>query len=77
MKQSKPLADNDLKIGDRVKLVPGSLAWKAEITLQGKIGDVIECGEDGRVSIRFENGRLLMGRAAGQFERMELKAKDK
>jgi hypothetical protein len=77
MKQSKPLADNDPKMGDPVKLVPGSLAWQAEITLQGKIGDVIECGEDGRVSIHFENGRILMGRAAGQFERMELKAKGK
>jgi hypothetical protein len=76
MKQSKPPAKNDLKIGDRVKLLPGSPAWKAEITLQGKIGDVIECGEGGRVSIRFENGRLLMGRAAGQFERLvELKVK--
>jgi hypothetical protein len=68
MKQSK--TDGGIKTGDRVKLVPGSLAGKAEITLQGKIGDVIESGEDGRVSIRFENGRLLMARAEGQFERM-------
>jgi hypothetical protein len=70
MKQAKPQSYSDLKVGDRVKLVPETLAWKAEMTLQGKIGEVIECGDDGRVSIRFDNGRLLMARAAGQFERL-------
>ena len=38
--------------------------------LRGKAGEVIECRDDGRVSIRFNNSRLLMGRAAQQFERL-------
>jgi hypothetical protein len=75
----KPQTDSGLKIGDQVKLVPGTLAWKAEMMLQGKIGEVIECRDDCRVSIRFDNGRLLMGRTADQFEhRVDLpKAKGK
>jgi hypothetical protein len=70
MKQSKPQTDGDLRAGDRVKLIPGTLAWKAEMTLQGKRGEVVECRGDGRISVRFENGRLLMGRPATQFERL-------
>ena len=38
--------------------------------LRGKTGEVIECHDDGRVSIRFDNRRLLIGRPAQQFERM-------
>jgi hypothetical protein len=38
--------------------------------LQGKIGEVIECRDDGRVSVLFDSGRLLMGRDARQFERL-------
>ena len=41
MKQSKPQTDIGLKVGDRVKLIAKTLAWKAEMTLQGKIGEVI------------------------------------
>jgi hypothetical protein len=40
------------------------------MTLRGKIGEVIERRDDGRVSIRFDNRRLLMGRPAQQFERL-------
>ena len=69
MKRKEPETATGLKIGDRVKLALGTLAWRAEITLQGKIGEVIECRDDGRVSIRFDNGRLLIGRPADQFER--------
>ena len=69
MKHKRPETDTGLKLGDRVKLAPDTLAWRAELTLQGKIGEVIECRDDGRVSIRFDNGRLLMGRSADQFER--------
>ena len=69
MKRKKPETDTGLKIGDRVKLALDTLAWRAETTLHGKIGEVIECRDDGRVSIRFDNGRLLMGRSADQFER--------
>jgi hypothetical protein len=68
MTQRKP--DGDLKTGDRVKLIPGTLAWNAEMTLQDKRGEVVECRDDGRISVRFENGRLLMGRPAAQFERL-------
>jgi len=78
MTQSKLKTDGGFKTGDRVKLIPGTLAWNAEMTLQGKRGEVVECRDDGRISVRFENGRLLMGRAAAQFERLAelgLKAK--
>jgi hypothetical protein len=78
MKQSKPQTDGGFKTGDRVKLIPGTLAWNAETTLQSKRGEVVECRNDGRISVRFENGRLLMGRPAAQFERLaefDLKAK--
>ena len=50
------------------------------MALQGKRGEVIECRDDGRISVRFENGRLLMGRPAEQFQplaEIELKAKGK
>lgn len=57
-----------LKVGDRVSLIPGTLAWRAEMTLQGEIGEVIERRDNGRVSIRFDNGKLLMGRAPEPFE---------
>ena len=69
MKQKSQLG-TDLKVGDRVRSIAGTLAWKAEKTLQGKIGEVIERCDDGRVSIRFDNGRLLMGRDVEPFERV-------
>ena len=59
MKQ-KLRVDDGLKVGDRVRLIPESLTWKAEMTLQGKIGEVIERRDDGRITVRFDNGRLLM-----------------
>jgi hypothetical protein len=70
MKQKPQFADG-LKVGDRVRLIPESVAWKAEITLQGKIGEVIERRDDGRITVRFDNGRLLMGRDAGSFAHVE------
>jgi ribosomal protein L21E len=60
----------DFKVGDRVKLIAKSLAWRAEIKLQGKTGEVIERRDDGRISVRFAGGRLLMGRQATAFERV-------
>ena len=76
MKQKSQI--HDLGVGDRIKLISDSLAWKAEPTLQGKIGEVIELRADGRVTVRFDGGRLLMGRDAAAFERvvaLGLKAK--
>ena len=70
MKQ-KLRVDDGLKVGDRVRLIPESLTWKAEMTLQGKIGEVIERRDDGRITVRFDNGRLLMGRDAGSFAHVE------
>jgi hypothetical protein len=70
MKKSKPQTDGGLQTGDRVKLIPGTLAWKAEMMLHGKPGEVVERRDDGRISVRFDNGRLLMGRPAAQFERL-------
>jgi hypothetical protein len=60
---------NSLEIGDRVKLFPESLAWKGEFRLRDKIGEVTEI--DGRITVRFQNGRLLRGRDADGFEKFE------
>jgi hypothetical protein len=38
--------------------------------LQGQVGDVIERRDDGRITIRFDNGRLLMAREPVFFERV-------
>jgi hypothetical protein len=67
------------KIGDRVRLIPATLTWSAEIALQDKIGEVVECWDDGKITVRFANGRLLMGRDAALFELAEpgLNAKTK
>jgi hypothetical protein len=66
----KSVSGTDLEVGDRVRLILQSLAWKAETTLQGQIGEVIERRDDGRVTIRFANDRLLMGRDVESFERV-------
>ena len=70
---------NSLKTGNRVKLIPELLAWKGEIALRNEIGEVTEVREDGRITVRFKNGRLLMGRDAEGFEKFEggLNAKGK
>jgi hypothetical protein len=57
-----------LTVGDRVKLVPNLLPGEAEMTLQDQIGEVIERRDDGRVTVRFDNGRLLMAREPKSFE---------
>jgi hypothetical protein len=62
---------NSLEIGDRVKLFPESLAWKGEFRLRDKIGEVTEIRDDGRITVRFQNGRLLRGRDAEGFEKFE------
>jgi hypothetical protein len=72
--------ENGLKVGDRVRLIAESLAWKAEMTLQGQVGEVIERRDDGRLTIRYNNGRLLMGQEPVFFERVPdigLRAKGK
>jgi len=74
------MVERALKVGDRVRLIAETLAWRAEITLQGQIGEIIERREDGRITIRFDNGRLLMAREPESFElvsSLELKAKGK
>jgi hypothetical protein len=47
------------------------------MTLRGKVGEVTERRDDGRITVRF-NGRLLMSRGSEAFERAReigLKAK--
>ena len=66
----KSEVDEGLTVGDRLRLIPESLAWRAEMTLRGKVGEVTERLDDGRITVRFENGRLLMGRDAEAFERV-------
>jgi len=74
MKQKSEL-ETGLKVGDRVRLIAQTLPWRAEVTLQGQIGEVIERRDDGRITIRFDNGRLLMGRDAEAFERVSIKGR--
>ena len=69
-KMNQSWSKNGIKVGDRVRLIPQTLAWKAEMALQGQIGEVIERRDDGRVTIRFDNGRLLMAREPVSFERV-------
>jgi hypothetical protein len=66
--KSRP--ETGLKVGDRVRLIAETLAWKTEKNLQGQIAEVIELRDNGRVSVRFDNGRLLLGQEAGSFERV-------
>jgi hypothetical protein len=74
MKQGKPHTESGLKIGDRVKLISGTLTWSAEMTLKGKVGKVVKQATLAqalqRVTVRFDNGKLLMSRDAGLFERV-------
>jgi hypothetical protein len=66
----KSQLETGFKVGDRVRLIAETLCWKTEMTLQGQIADVIELRDNGRVSVRFDSGRLLLGRDAGSFERV-------
>jgi len=52
-----------------VRLVPEAPLRNDEMDLQGKTGEIIECTEGKRVTVRFANGRLLMGRDVALFER--------
>ena len=76
MKQKSQLVAG-FQVGDRVILIAGTLAWKAEMTLQGKIGEVIERRRDGRITARFDNGRLLVGREPESFDRVSKEAPGK
>ena len=69
MKKRKPQTDTDPKMGDRVRFVSDASLRKDEIDLQGQTGEVIECSEGKRVTVRFANGRLVMGKDAKLFER--------
>ena len=69
MKQKSEL-ETGPKVGDRVRLIAQTPAWRAEMTLQGQIGEVIERRDDGRITVRFDNGRLLVGSEAECFERV-------
>jgi hypothetical protein len=69
MTKRKRQTDNDPKIGDRVRLVSEAPLRKDEMDLQGETGEVIECSEGKRLTVRFANGRLLMGKDAKLFER--------
>lgn len=64
----QPDVGSGLHVGDRVKLRPEAPSWKVEIMLQGKTGEIVELRDDGRVTVRFDGGRLLMGQEAGFFE---------
>ena len=78
MKQKLLSDDDDFKVGDRVRLSPESQEWKADTLLQGKIGEVIERRDDGRITVRFDNGRLLMAGDPNVLERVhELPSKIK
>ena len=62
MKKRKPQTDTDPRVGDRIRLVAETSLRKDEMDLQGRTREIIECSEGKRVTVRFANGRLLMGR---------------
>jgi len=43
---------------------------KAKGNDDDQIGEIIERRDDGRITIRFDNGRLLMAREPESFERV-------
>ena len=49
-------------------MISETLAWNAEVHLRLKIGEVVAVGPDGRISIRFDNGKFLRGRTIESFE---------
>lgn len=67
MKQKSPPSAGP-KVGDRVKLSAESFAHNGDMTLQNKIAEVVEVRQDGSISVRFDNGRLLMGRSVDTFD---------
>jgi uncharacterized protein Veg len=68
MKKSEPQTEANPRVGDRVRLVSETSLRKDDMDLQGQIGEVIECHEGKRVTVRFANGRLIMGKDAKLFE---------
>ena len=42
----------------------------ASIADEGALDDVVESRDDGRATVRFDNGQLLMGRDPRAFERV-------
>jgi hypothetical protein len=66
MKKREPPTDTDPRVG--VRLASETSFRKDEMDLQGQTGEVIECSEGKRVTVRFANGRLLMGRDAKLFD---------
>src|SRR5450755_2550873 len=57
------MVENALRVGDRVRLIAETLAWRTEITLQCQIGEIIERREDGRITIRFDTRAPTTGSA--------------
>jgi hypothetical protein len=62
MKQNSQL-ETGLKVGDHVRLIAETLAWRAEAALQNKIGEVIERRDDGRVTIVLALLEIQSGRS--------------
>lgn len=58
----------DFEVGDQVRLIADTLAWRAEMSLRGKIGQVVERRSDGRISVLYGNGKRLLGRDGRTFE---------
>lgn len=73
----KPSSEREtiLQVGDRVKLIADTLAWRAEPYLREKIAEVIEVRADGRISLRFRRWQASHGpkyrRIRGDRDRAE------
>lgn len=67
--------DEDLQIGDLVKLAHGTLTWSAERMLRGKVGQVIARHNDGsrtpRFTVQFSIRKTLERREMTVFEFVE------
>jgi len=74
-RQDETYGDSDFKVGDLVRMRPGTLAWSGEPMLRKLVGEVVSAYHDEggkpRVTVRFPVRRLLARREAGVFVLVE------
>ena len=62
-----------LKIGDRVRLVKGTMTWGGLPDVRDLVGEIAEFVDDGtalkRVIVKFPNGHVTAGMDIGLFQR--------
>ena len=63
-----------LKVGDQVRLKPGTPGWAQHANLRDKIGEVVALVDDGtslhRITVAFDGWRLPPGMYEEHFEKV-------